>query len=135
MTVEGNSKRIHKLTIGILKVIPMLLAFTTLLNQILSFFYIDWEILGFIGGVSLLPMLFLYVASYCFKFCAYHRIFLHYVVICDIITLYDYYIGIPISAVALFLINLIIAGISLFIILYLHQKHVRSNKEILTTDS
>ena len=135
MTAEGSSKRIHKLTIGILKVIPMLLAFTTLLNQILSFFYIDWEILGFIGGVSLLPMLFLYVASYCFKFCAYHRIFLHYVVICDIITLYDYYIGIPISAVALFLINLIIAGISLFIILYLHQKHVRSNKEILTANS
>ena len=118
MTQGESSKRIHKATIGFLKVIPMLLAVTTLLNQILSFFNIDWEILGFIGGVSLLPLVFLYLASYCFKFCSYHRIFLHYVVICDIIALIDYYIGIPISSVSLFLINLIIAGITLFAALY-----------------
>lgn len=117
-----NPRRLHKITIAALKVIPMLLALTTLLNQTLSFFGIDLEVLGYIGGVSLLPMIFLYIASYCFQFCSYHRMFLHYVVICDIITLIDYYIGIPISSVALFLVNLIIAGISIFIILYLHQK-------------
>lgn len=133
--MEESSRRIHKLTIGGLKVIPMLLAATTLLNQVLSFFNIDWEILGFIGGISLLPMIFLYLASYCFKFCSYHRMFLHYVVVCDIITLYDYYIGIPISAVTLFLLNLIIAGVFLFIILYLHQKDVRSYKETVAKNS
>ena len=126
--MEVNSKRLHKLTIGTLKVIPMLLAVTTLLNQTLSFFNVDWEILGFVGGVSLLPMIFLYLASYCFRFCSYHRMFLHYVVACDVITLYDYYIGIPISAVSLFLMNLIIAGITLFVVLYLHQKHVKCIK-------
>ena len=133
--MEVNSKRLHKLTIGTLKVIPMLLAVTTLLNQTLSFFNIDWEILGFIGGVSLLPMIFLYLASYCFKFCSYHRMFLHYVVICDILTLYDYYIGIPISSVTLFLLNLIIAGITLFIILYLHQRHVKCIKRPISEDN
>lgn len=133
--MEANSKRLHKLTIGTFKVIPMLLAVTTLLNQTLSFFNIDWEILGFVGGVSLLPMIFLYLASYCFKFCSYHRMFLHYVVICDIITLYDYYIGIPISSVALFLVNLIIAGIALFIILYLHQKHVKCIERPISEDN
>lgn len=133
--MEANSKRLHKLTIGTLKVIPMLLAVTTLLNQTLSFFNIDWEILGFVGGVSLLPMIFLYLASYCFKFCSYHRMFLHYVVICDIITLYDYYIGIPISSVTLFLLNLIIAGITLFIILYLHQKHVKCIERPISEDN
>lgn len=133
--MEVNSKRLHKLTIGTLKVIPMLLAVTTLLNQTLSFFNIDWEILGFVGGVSLLPMIFLYLASYCFKFCSYHRMFLHYVVICDIITLYDYYIGIPISSVTLFLLNLIIAGITLFIILYLHQKHVKCIERPISEDN
>ena len=133
--MEVNSKRLHKLTIGTLKVIPMLLAVTTLLNQTLSFFNIDWEILGFVGGVSLLPMIFLYLASYCFKFCSYHRMFLHYVVICDIITLYDYYIGIPISSVTLFLLNLIIAGVTLFIILYLHQKHVKCIERPISEDN
>ena len=121
MTVVEKSKRLHKLTIGVLKVIPMLLALITLLNQILSYFNIDLEVLGYIGGVSLLPMIFLYLASYCFGFCSYHRMFLHYVVICDILALIDYYIGIPISNVGLFLINLIIAGITLYIILYLHH--------------
>lgn len=133
--MEESSRRIHKLTIGGLKVIPMLLAATTLLNQVLSFFNIDWEILGFIGGISLLPMIFLYLASYCFKFCSYHRMFLHYVVVCDIITLYDYYIGIPVSAITLFLLNLIIAGVFLFIILYLHQKNVRNYKEAAASHS
>lgn len=130
MAVVASSKRLHKLTIGVLKIIPMLLAITTLLNQTLSYFNIDLEVFGYIGGVSLLPMIFLYLASYCFGFCEYHRMFLHYVVVCDIITLIDYYIGIPISSVALFLVNLIVAGITLFLILYLHQKqkHVKCFK-------
>lgn len=126
---EVSRKRLHKVTIGSLKIIPMLLAAITLLNQVLSFFYIDWEILSYIGGISLLPMAFLYLASYCFKFCSYHRMFLHYIVVCNILTAYDYYIGIPVSGVALLLINLSIAGVFLFITLYLHQKHVRSYKE------
>ena len=120
--------RLHKITIGVLKIIPMLLALTTLLNQILSYFGIDLEVLGYIGGVSLLPITFLYLASYCFHFCNYHRMFLHYVVVCDILTLIDYYIGIPISSVLLLLVYLSIAGITLFIILYLHQKHVKCIK-------
>lgn len=135
MTAAESSRRIHKVTIWTLKVVPMLLAATTLLNQVLSFFNIDWEVLGFIGGVSLLPMIFLYLASYCFRFCNYHRMFLHYVVVCDIITLYDYYIGIPISSVTLFLLNLIIAGIFLYLILYLHQKHVKCYKESTSKNS
>lgn len=97
--------RLHKITIGVLKIIPMLLALTTLLNQILSYFGIDLEVLGYIGGVSLLPIIFLYLASYCFHFCNYHRMFLHYVVVCDILTLIDYYIGIPISSVLLLLVH------------------------------
>lgn len=124
----AENLRLHKITIGVLKIIPMLLAVTTLLNQILSYFGIDLEVLGYLGGVSLLPMIFLYLASYCFRFCNYHRMFLHYVVVCDILTLIDYYIGIPVSALLMLLIYLSIAGIALFIILYLHQKHVKCIK-------
>ena len=127
--------RLHKITIGVLKIIPMLLALTTLLNQILSYFGIDLEVLGYLGGISLLPMIFLYLASYCFQFCNYHRMFLHYVVVCDILTLIDYYIGIPVSALLMLLIYLSIAGIALFIILYLHQKHVKCIKSTTCKDN
>lgn len=135
MAVGEPSKRVSKLTIGFLKVIPMLLASVTLLNQVLAFFYIELDILGYIGSVSLLPLIFLYLSSYCFKFCSYHRMFLHYVVICNILNMVDFYIGIPISAISLFLINVIVAGIFLFIILYLYKRDVKCYKRIIAKNS
>lgn len=66
-------KLLYKITVIVLKILPMLLAFITLLNSILSYFNIDLVILSYIGGVSLIPMLFIYIASYTFKFCEYHR--------------------------------------------------------------
>lgn len=75
----------------------MLLAFITLLNSILSYFNIDLVILSYIGGVSLIPILFIYITSYTFKFCEYHRMFLHYIVVTWIINIIDLYIGISIN--------------------------------------
>ena len=88
-------KLLYKITVIVLKILPMLLAFITLLNSILSYFNIDLVILSYIGGISLIPMLFIYVASYTFKFCEYHRMFLHYIVVTWIINIIDLYIGIP----------------------------------------
>ena len=68
------NKLLYKVTVIVLKILPMLLAFITLLNSILSYFNIDLVILSYIGGVSLITILFIYVASYIFKFCEYHRI-------------------------------------------------------------
>ena len=100
----------------------MILALTALLNSILSYFGIDLYILSYIGGVSIFTMLFLYLSSYVFKFCEYHRMFLHYIVSTWIINIIDYYIGIPISDLEYLCLQMIIAGISLFIILYLYVK-------------
>ena len=79
------NKLLYKVTVIVLKILPMLLAFITLLNSILSYFNIDLVILSYIGGVSLITILFIYIASYTFKFCEYHRIFLHYIVVTWII--------------------------------------------------
>ena len=79
------NKLLYKTTVIVLKILTMLLAFITLLNSILSYFNIDLIILSYIGGVSLITILFIYIASYTFKFCEYHRIFLHYIVVTWII--------------------------------------------------
>lgn len=100
----------------------MLLALVSLLNTTLSYFGIDLVLLSYLGCTSLLSISFIYLASYCFGFCAYHRMFLHYVVINDTLSIYDYFIGISISDIGLFLVHLIITGITLYIILYLHIK-------------
>ena len=114
--------RLHNLEIKVIKVIPMLLALTALLNTLLSYFYMEVPLLSYIGGVSILPLLFLYLSSYAFGFCSYHRMFLHYVSVNWVLNIYDYYIEIPLSDKELLMMYLIITGIFIFIILYLHQK-------------
>ena len=52
--------------------------------------------LSYIGGISVIPLVFLYLASYMFRFCEYHRMFLHYIVFTWIINITDDYVGIPI---------------------------------------
>lgn len=118
-----RSKRLYKIELLLLKLIPMILAFTALLNSILSYFGIDLYILSYIGGISIFTMVFLYLSSYVFKFCEYHRMFLHYVVITWIINIIDYYIGIPVTDLEYLCLQMVVAGVSLFIILYLYVKH------------
>lgn len=68
------NKLLYKVTVIVLKILLILLAFIILLNSILSYFNIDLVILSYIGGVSLITILFIYIASYTFKFYKYHRI-------------------------------------------------------------
>lgn len=88
--------------------------------------------LSYIGGISVIPLIFLYLASYMFRFCEYHRMFLHYIVFTWIINITDYYVGIPISDLEYLCLQMIIAGISLFIILCLY---VKSHKKSTIKDS
>lgn len=105
-----------------LKAIPMLLALSAMIGMFLDFFGIDSSICSFIGGISLLPLLFLYIASFVFRFCVYHRMFLHYVVANNILTYADYYIGLPVENSTLFMVHIFLVGLFLFLILYFYRK-------------
>ena len=119
---ESLNKNLYKIELGLLKIIPMLLAGIYLANSILSYLGIDIILLSAFGGMSVLPLLFLYITSYCFRFCEYHRMFLHYILFNDIINYIDYLYSIPISDKHLFVLHIISAGVFLFIILYLKLK-------------
>ena len=80
-----------------LKYIPMIISLFYLINTITAFMGIDIPILSTISGMSLLTWIFMYIATIVFNFCSYHRIFLYYILIVDIINIIDYYISIPIS--------------------------------------
>lgn len=109
------TKHLYKVELIILKFIPMLLALLYFLNTVLPYFNIDVRILNYLGGLSLIPLIFLYVSSYVFKFCFYHRIFLHYIVINYGITVYDEYIGIPLDNFKYVALNCIVAFLIIFI--------------------
>ena len=121
MAESLKGKRPYKLMLVTLKVIPMLLALSAMTGMFLDFLGIDSSVLSFVGGVSLFPLLFLYLASYVFCFCEYHRMFLHYIVANNLLTYTDYYIGIPISDRSLFMVHVILIGIFLFLVLYFYK--------------
>ena len=125
------NKLLYKIELCLVKVVPMIYALLSLLNTTLSYFNIEAVILSYIGSVSLVTLLLLYVTSYVFKFCEYHRMFIHYTTVTWILNIIDLYIGIPISDLGYLGIQLIIAGISLFIILHLYAK---SHKKFITKD-
>lgn len=108
-----------KLFVLVTKVLPMLLALCHCVNTILSYFYIDCVFINYIGGISILTICYLYLASYTIKLCSYYRMFLHYCLLIDIINIFDYYIGIPINDYSMFLLYVIITIIFMFVIIYL----------------
>lgn len=127
-----KSKSLYKLLVVMLKYIPMLITLFYIANTVLSYFYIDIPALSNIAGMSLLPWIFMYVAATVFRFCAYHKMFLYYILVVDVINITDYYIGIPIGDLELLMVHGAITGVSLFIILYLY---VKSHKKPVTEDS
>ena len=124
MAVEERSLRsnLYRIELYMLKIIPMVLAGLYALNTILSYFGIDWQIFSILGGISLFPLAFLYISSYTFRFCKYHRMFLHYVVLNDIICWIDYKFAIPIDNWEYLMIHIIVMFVCISLVVYFKFK-------------
>ena len=125
MVEEKLNKPLYKIELLLIKLIPILLALLTLLNVVLSYLNIDVELLSAIGGMSLLPWLFFYVSSFAFRFCIYHRMFLHYALVNNIISTLEFTVGLPVSFLGLCCIFSINFCVFLFLILYYRKKERR----------
>ena len=112
----------HKLFLGFLKVLPMVMAGLYLTNTILSYFDIDWAIFSYLTGVGVIPWLFIMMASYLFHFCEYHRMFLWYIMVNNLLCWIDEEYGLSISDRGFFVLHIAVAGVFLFLVLYFHQK-------------
>lgn len=129
MAAEANlrsnalQKSLYKIELYIIKVIPYVLALFYLLNTILSYFYIDIPLISYIAGISLLPLLFLYITSFVFNFCTYHRLPIYYIFVNWLIVVLDYYLDFTKYYETTVLISLITAGITILSIVYLKFKN------------
>ena len=121
---EGNflSKNSYKLILVFLKVIPVLLVLFDITNTVLGFLGVECYILSLIGGISLLPLMFIYLASYVFRFCRYHRMFLHYILVTNVLSAVDLTIGLPVTTAKLFAIHCVLIAVFLFLVLYFYMK-------------
>lgn len=116
------TKTLYKLELLLLKSLPLWIALCYLLNSILSYFNINAEICSYLGGMSILPIIFILLSSFVFKFCIYHRLPIYYVILSDIINYYDLYVGITLDNRNLFIMNMIIAGIFIVLIVFTKAK-------------
>lgn len=119
------NKALHKIVKYLVKVIPVAISGIYLLNTLLSYYGIDWE--GFAYLVQVLFIVFMYLASYDFKFCKWHRMFIHYILLTLVLNIIDYHWRIPLNDRNLFLMYMIITGVFLFIIVKLKLECNKSN--------
>lgn len=134
--VEHYNKLLYKIELILIKYIPYIISVIYFLNTILSYFNIDVYFLSHLGGMSILTFLFLYISSFVFKFCIYHRLPLYYILLCDLINYYDYYIGIPVNNRELILIHIILLSIFILLLVYLkfrqHEQNISRKSRKLT---
>ena len=116
------TKHSIKLLVGTLKIIPMLLAVCETFNTVLYYLDINAPVLSFIGGTSFIPLIFIYLSSWVYHFCVYHRMFIYYVAVMHLINIIDYTIGIPIGYYAMLAFHSILISVFLFVTLYLYRK-------------
>lgn len=124
-----------KLFILLLKYIPIMQMVGMLISNTMCYFRIKsiyFHLIDFNIGNSLLTIILLYVCSYVFKFCNWHR----YIITANLTNIciveYDILFTIPISNYQLLLSYYIVATIFSILAIYskFHCNHVKSNKII-----
>lgn len=118
-----RDRRVYKAELLLLKVIPMVTAGMYVVDTALYCIDVSMAVPSLLIGTSLLPLLFIWLSSYVFQFCSYHRIFIYYVFIVNVLNYTSLYPALQMSDTKLTAVELIIAGLSLFLILYLYVKH------------
>lgn len=132
---RGNPvKRLYKMELRLLKVLPVLLAVLYFSNTLCDVFNKDFPILSCLGGLSFIPFIFILISSFVFKFCTYHRMFLYYCVVNDTINWIDYAFKLDINDIRFLAIHLIVAFVFLLLILYLRKYENYCNKTTSETD-
>lgn len=137
MAVEARlrSKFLYKIEIIGIKYIPFIIAIMYFIDTILDAYEIEIDILSHLFGTSFLPWCFLLLSSFVFKFCLFHRIPLYYIALNHIISLIDYYIGIPLELKPWVVLHILIVFVFSAWAVVEHQKGQKNDtitKEVST---
>lgn len=87
-----KSKEMYKVTILLLKVLPMVMVFSYLAMLCCFYYAPKYVVVPHLLGTVFAPLAFIYITSYVFKFCEFHRIFIHYYAFISILNVSDHYL-------------------------------------------
>lgn len=118
-----RSKALYKITLYVLKILPMIMAFSYLIMFVLANTIENFVIIPHITGTVIAPLVFVYLTSYVFRFCAFHRLFIHYYAFVELLNVTDYYVKIPISDAAITFIHdsVTIVFLILAVVMYIYK--------------
>ena len=116
---ERLQNSLYKIELHWIKIIPIVIAILSFSDTVLSYLGYEGNSISYI--IALLVWLFLYLSSFVFKFCRWHRMFLYYILVEGIINWYDYEFIIPLSLRPMIAIQLCLAVVFISIGLYFHQ--------------
>lgn len=131
MNTELNNKKLYKILLIFLKILPMIMAVSYIMNVLFADLVIGGFAVFHYLGLVIAPIAFMYIASYVFKFCNYHRCFLHFIAIEELLTLTDYYIGIPLDnemICEIHYMNMTFFAV-LFVVLYIKKRKEEKSKK------
>lgn len=116
---------INKLMVLCLKTLPVVIAVGMAFRTFVSFFsdLSESNIYSYVFGSSLLYLIFMYDASYVFRFCSYHRVTIIYIFIQSTVALIDWYYPIDPDVLDVILVALVVLSFIIFISLYVHVKN------------
>lgn len=124
--MEEKSRQLNKslyfIEIKLIKVLPFITALIYFINILLNLIGISLNSLSYLAGMSFIPLLFMYISSYVFQFCTYHRLPLHYILITNLLSIIGYEFEITIDIWLYLIIHNVLFGLIVFIALYLYLK-------------
>lgn len=91
-----KSKLLYKILLILIKYTPIIMLVVEILYSIFAYYRINNAWLSYIGSASAVNVVYLYIASYVFRFCYLYRLSLHSIVLTNLLALYDTLIGIRI---------------------------------------
>ena len=120
------SKILFKTFLSLIKIIPNILAIGKILGLVLMYLKCSTFALTCFNGTSIIFLVLLYLITYVFRFCGIYRLSLNYVSLITVLSIFDWYIGIPASMETKWRIYGIITGTfmtSWIIIWYKNRKN------------
>ena len=97
------NKDLYKVDLFLLKLLPVIMVVSHIIAsygaifQVVSGAAIVIQIVSHYLGLVIAPIAFMYISSHVFQFCNYHRMFIHYIAVIELMNVTNWYFRIPIT--------------------------------------
>lgn len=119
---KSLNKALYKLELYMIRIIPVVISVIYFINTVLTYYGYRIELFSALCGISLLPLIFIYLSSRVFKFCLRHRLFMYYIAFSETEAWIDYKIGISVSSETIFIFDILVFAALVTYVLYLKFK-------------